>query len=47
MTTIEHVQIEALKQQYRNNYARVWEDESLPLDKRKAEADRLWREFDS
>ena len=47
MTMMEDPQIEALRQEYRENYARVWADESIPLGKRQVEADRLWREFDS
>jgi len=39
--------IEALRQEFRENSARVWEDESIPLGQKQPEVDRLWREFDS
>ena len=47
MTFTDDRYIEALRQEYRENYARVWEDESIPLGKKQARVDELWREFDS
>jgi hypothetical protein len=39
--------LEALRREFEENRARVWEDERIPLGEKQAEVDRLWREFDS
>jgi len=39
-------QIERLRAEFHESRARVWEDESVPWEKRNAEVDRLWQDFD-
>ena len=47
MSTARGVNLEALTLEFQEKRARVWEDESIPPDKKQLEVDRLWREFDS
>jgi hypothetical protein len=39
-------EIERLRAEFHENRARVWADESVPWEKRNAEVDRLWQDFD-
>jgi hypothetical protein len=39
--------LRALEREFQENRARVWEDESIPLQEKQPEVDRLWREFDA
>jgi hypothetical protein len=39
--------IETLRQEFRRNRDAVWADETMPLEKKQATVDQLWREFDS
>ena len=47
MSTARGVNLEALRREFEERRARVWEDESIPLGQKQSEVDRLWREFDS
>ena len=39
-------QKEQLRAEFHESRARVWADENVPWEKRNAEVDRLWRDFD-
>ena len=39
--------IEVLKQEFFRSRDAVWQDERIPIDKKQARVDELWREFDS
>jgi hypothetical protein len=39
-------EIERLRAEFHENRARVWADESVPWEKRNAEVDQLWQDFD-
>lgn len=46
MSIMEDKNLETLRRQYEEDRDRVWTDETIPLSKRGAEVNRLWREFD-
>ncbi len=39
--------IEALRQEFFRNRNAVWADDTMPIGKKQATVDQLWREFDS
>jgi hypothetical protein len=39
-------EIERLRAEFHENRARVWAEESIPWEKRNAEVERLWQDFD-
>ena len=46
MTSMESAQLEALKREFEESRARVWQDPGIPLGQKQAQVERLWAEFD-
>ena len=46
MTSMEDAQLETLRQEFEANRAKIWQDPSIPFERKGPAVERLWAEFD-